>query len=326
MKKIINSVLLSLILIAMLSGSISAQTAAQTSPVSGTITYQTFYDNLSPYGTWIDYPTYGHVWNPRIDGDFRPYATNGNWAYSNDGWAWESNYSWGWAPFHYGSWLYDDSYGWLWVPGYDWSPAWVTWGSVDDYYCWAPIMPGVQVGLQFGSWRPHAFYWNVCDRAHIYDRNLGNVIEGRGRINDLAGRITIINNFNTTGLHNYYAKGPDVHDVEKYTNRTINPVTFKDVHKINRAGHQGNVMKIYRPSVQNPQPHEFRSAEAGQINPIRNEGQNPSIGRAEQRSNIESLPTHIDQGAFNRGGSFGGSGRSSFGGNGGRGGGGGRHR
>jgi hypothetical protein len=291
MKKIINSGLLSIILIVMFSGCTSSQIAAQTTP-AGTITYQTFYNALSPYGEWIDYPGYGHVWNPRADGDFRPYATNGNWAYSTDGWAWESNYSWGWAPFHYGSWLYDDMYGWLWVPGYDWSPAWVTWGFADNYYCWAPIMPGVQIDLQFGSWRPNAFYWNVCDRAHIYDRNPGSEIAGRDHINDIAGRITIINNFNSTRLHNYYAKGPDLGEVEKYTNKRINPVTFKDVRQISGIRHQGNVMNIYRPSVQNPQPHEFRRADVGHINPIQNDGQHPSMGRIEQRNNIESLPAH----------------------------------
>lgn len=295
-------------LVVMLSVSPSTQIWAQTTPVAGTITYQTFYDKLSPYGTWIDYPKYGHVWNPQVDGDFRPYATNGNWAYSNDGWAWQSNYSWGWAPFHYGSWLYDDNYGWLWVPGYDWSPAWVTWGSVDDYYCWAPIMPGLHIGLQFGSWRPHAFYWNVCDRAHIYDRNIGIEIEGRDRINAIAGRISIMNNFNSTDHHNYYAKGPDVHEVEKYTRRNITPITFKDVNKISNSRQEGNSMNVYRPTVQNPQPHEFRSAEAGKINPVQNAEQHPAIGKTEQRKNIESLPVHRDRDAFNRGGSFGGRG------------------
>lgn len=292
MKKIINSGLLSTILIVVFAVSAHTQVPAQTN-TAGPITYQTFYNGLSPYGTWIDYPGYGHVWNPHVDGDFRPYATNGNWAYSTGGWAWESNYSWGWAPFHYGSWLYDDMYGWLWVPGYDWSPAWVTWGTMDNYYCWAPIMPGVHIDLQFGSWRPNAFYWNVCDRAHIYDRNIGSRILGRGRINSIAGHISIMNNFNSTRLHNYYAKGPDLGDVERYTNKRINPVTFKDVGNASAMRREGNTMNIYRPSVQNPQPHEFRTADAAHINPIHTDGQQPSMGRTEQRNNIESLPNHI---------------------------------
>src|ERR1700749_3701227 len=65
-------------------------------------TNQVFYDELSPYGQWIDYPDYGYVWQPNVDADFRPYETNGYWAYSDYGWTWVSNYSWGWATFHYG--------------------------------------------------------------------------------------------------------------------------------------------------------------------------------------------------------------------------------
>src|SRR5690606_14132656 len=120
---------------------------------SATITYQTFYDELSPYGNWIEYPGYEHVWSPNVEGDFRPYLTNGNWEYTTDGWAWASNYDWGWAPFHYGRWLYEPSYGWLWVPGYEWSPAWVTWGEVDGFYAWAPLYPGVNMGYEYNDWR-----------------------------------------------------------------------------------------------------------------------------------------------------------------------------
>jgi hypothetical protein len=101
---------------------------------SGDVSYQTFYDNLSPYGQWIDYPNYGYVWSPSVGADFKPYATNGHWVYTDMGWTWASDYNWGWATFHYGRWFYDNSYGWLWVPGYDWAPAWVSWRSSNDYY------------------------------------------------------------------------------------------------------------------------------------------------------------------------------------------------
>src|SRR3569833_588337 len=69
-------------------------------------TDQVFYDELSPYGSWIDYPDYGYVWAPAVDNDFRPYATNGSWVYSDYGWTWASGYDWGWATFHYGRWFY----------------------------------------------------------------------------------------------------------------------------------------------------------------------------------------------------------------------------
>ena len=76
------------------------------------ITYQQFYNDLSPYGNWINYPGYGYVWMPGVTG-FRPYYTNGSWVYTNYGWTWASDYSWGWAPFHYGRWLNDRMYGWI---------------------------------------------------------------------------------------------------------------------------------------------------------------------------------------------------------------------
>ncbi len=84
--------------------------------------FQTFYDELEPYGTWVNYPRYGYVWRYRLaTTDFRPYSTNGRWVYTDDGWTWVSDYDWGWAPFHYGRWLYDDELGWLWVPGNEWA-------------------------------------------------------------------------------------------------------------------------------------------------------------------------------------------------------------
>ncbi len=269
-------------------------------PDPGPVTYQSFYDNLSPYGTWIDYPGYGHVWNPRAEAGFRPYATNGQWRYSGEGWVWQSNYNWGWAPFHYGRWLYDDNYGWLWVPGYDWSPAWVTWGSVNNYYAWAPLMPEVNVGVRYSDWRPHSAYWNMVPREHLGDRNVSNVIVRNVNIsntnvtnnntiniynkstnvtnNNITKNITIINNYNTSRTNNYYAKGPDVKEVEKYTRQPIQPVSFKEVHQIAKPNTNGNVMEVYRPVVQNPHQQNGPTAATAPTNnisrPISNDGSN----------------------------------------------------
>jgi hypothetical protein len=304
MKPVLKSGLVIMVISFMLSGCAGSNALSQNNVAVG-VTYQTFYDHLSPYGTWIDYPGYGHVWNPQLAGDFRPYASNGHWLFSEEGWTWASDYSWGWAPFHYGRWLYDDMYGWLWIPGYDWSPAWVTWGTVDDFYCWAPLMPGIDVGLQFGSWRPHSFYWNACRRDHIYDRHLAVAIERPAQITSIVNRIKIINNFTTTRAHNlYYSKGPDVHEVEKYVNRHISQASIKNVDRIPRVKNNGKTMRVYRPSVQDPgetvqrhrqniaQPREFRKVETEQSKPIRTEEQKPVLQRSEQRANIERLPLH----------------------------------
>ena len=31
--------------------------------------YEEFYDELSPYGSWVSYPQYGYVWVPRVSND-----------------------------------------------------------------------------------------------------------------------------------------------------------------------------------------------------------------------------------------------------------------
>src|ERR1700742_2282003 len=80
-------------------------------------TYQTFYDQLSPYGQWVNDPDYGYVWMPEVSADFKPYATDGHWVYTDEGWTWDSDYAWGWAAFHYGRWFFKDGYGWMWLPG-----------------------------------------------------------------------------------------------------------------------------------------------------------------------------------------------------------------
>ncbi|MBO9618570.1 MAG: hypothetical protein J7539_05980 [Niabella sp.] len=228
------ALLLAGMLISGCAASITAQAPVPVPTEDGPITYQTFYDDLSPYGTWIDYPGYGHVWHPGMGSGFRPYATGGHWVYSGEGWAWASDYSWGWAPFHYGRWIYDDAYGWLWVPGYTWSPAWVTWGYVDNYYCWAPLMPGVSVTAGFGSYMPHSIYWNMVERGHIYDRNVTTYVQHTEVVNNIQNRITIINNYNHTNINNhYYSTGPQVNEVQKYTNVHINTVNIREVNKNN---------------------------------------------------------------------------------------------
>ena len=128
------------------SATLPKQASAQESHVS----LQLFYDELSPYGQWIDYRDYGYVWLPDEGEDFVPYSTAGHWVYTDYGWTWVSDYEWGWAPFHYGRWDYDNYYGWLWVPDIEWGPSWVSWRSFDGYYGWEPMQPGISISFSFG--------------------------------------------------------------------------------------------------------------------------------------------------------------------------------
>jgi len=98
------------------------------------VSFQVFYDQLSPYGQWVDYANWGYVWIPDAGPDFEPYSTAGHWVMTKYGWTWVSEYPWGWAPFHYGRWDFNDDLGWFWIPDTEWGPAWVTWRRANGYY------------------------------------------------------------------------------------------------------------------------------------------------------------------------------------------------
>ncbi len=102
-------------------------------------------------GTWIQTDAYGYVWQPTInDPDWAPY-TEGHWVYSDAGWTWASDESFGWATYHYGRWVNLNGIGWCWVPGYTWAPAWVSWRYGDGYCGWAPLPPDSFVGIDYGG-------------------------------------------------------------------------------------------------------------------------------------------------------------------------------
>jgi hypothetical protein len=104
-----------------------------------------FYDEMAPYGRWVDC-RYGRCWVPgHIAADWQPYS-NGQWIYTEYGWTWVSNDPWGGTPYHYGTWASIEGYGWSWVPGTVWAPAWVTWSYSDNYVGWAPLPPTVVLG------------------------------------------------------------------------------------------------------------------------------------------------------------------------------------
>lgn len=131
---------------------------------------------LEGHGEWVDDTTYGTVWVPseeEVGADFVPYTTAGHWSYDDaTSWVWVSDYSWGWAPFHYGRWVHASRHGWAWIPGRTYAGAWVTWriGSGYDYIGWAPMGPswfwygGTAVGWNYG----YTPYYSYCPRQYIY--------------------------------------------------------------------------------------------------------------------------------------------------------------
>lgn len=147
-----------------------------------------FYADLVPYGAWARFPDLGWCWQPRVatmDREWRPYCQSGHWVETDSGWFWQSDYIWGWAPFHYGRWKFQDTCGWVWQPDTVWAPAWVTWRADGARWGWAPLPPqasfdpkdgyhfkGTVVGANcdFGL-RPEEF--TFIELKHFLDRDLG---------------------------------------------------------------------------------------------------------------------------------------------------------
>jgi len=112
-----------------------------------------FYDTLSPYGNWVYVPGYGRCWRPTVaisNPGWRPYVDRGRWVYSDSGWYWLSDYSWGATAFHYGRWFNDSRWGWCWWPDTVWAPSWVSWRYTSDYCGWAPLPPHCTYQSGFG--------------------------------------------------------------------------------------------------------------------------------------------------------------------------------
>jgi hypothetical protein len=236
-------------------------------PPAPEVSYQNFYDALSPYGEWIDNPEYGYVWMPNVGPDFKPYATNGNWVYTDEGWTWASDYSWGWAPFHYGRWFYQDGYGWMWMPGNEWAPAWVSWRRSPDYYGWAPLGPSVSITVAAGGgYNPPSHYWCFVPQQYVTSPHVTNyyvneqhnvtiinnttVIHNTTVVNNTYNNTTVVNNNinNTRVTVNNYAGGPDPGEVSRVTGTPLRPIA---VHESSTPGGNsgGGAFAIYRPRI-----------------------------------------------------------------------------
>ncbi|MBK8139999.1 MAG: hypothetical protein IPK57_02620 [Chitinophagaceae bacterium] len=247
MKRIMKIAALAFVLV--LGSSLRQTASAQYYDGQREVSYQTFYDELSPYGRWIDYPGQGYVWVPDAGPDFRPYSTNGHWVWTDDyEWMWVSDYDWGWGPFHYGRWDHDPFYGWYWVPGYEWSPAWVAWRDGGDYYGWAPIRPGINISINFniGRYSPPYDFWCFAPRRYIASPRIHDYYIDRRRNVTIINQTVIINNYNYS--RNIFRTGPRRADVEIYTGR-ITPVRFRDSYQPGRTQFRNNEVSVYRPNI-----------------------------------------------------------------------------
>ncbi|MBK7434748.1 MAG: hypothetical protein IPI66_13215 [Chitinophagaceae bacterium] len=241
------------------------------------VNFSLFQQTLSPYGRWMNNPRFGQVWisNQR---DFRPYYTDGHWEYTQYGWSWESDYDWGWAPFHYGRWEYDPYIGWMWIPGYDWGSAWVTWSSYDDYYGWAPLGYGVNINISFGA-MPYD-RWTFVPRRNMCERNMSSYYVNPMRDNRFRRAVVINNHY-----ENRFCKGPDRYEVQRYTRTPVQERRFEDRE---RYGKRNEVNRTDRDGRYN-QPDVNTDRRVNRNNPpIRNDENRVEMDRNRRQRNDDN--------------------------------------
>ena len=235
------------------------------------VTTQVFYDSLSPYGTWIYLDDHGWTWQPTVatvNVNWRPYYDRGHWIYTDAGWYWQSGYSWGWAPFHYGRWTLSAGCGWVWVPGTVWGPSWVSWRYTDAYCGWAPLPPyagysvglgftyqGSRVGVGFGFGLGYSHFSFVSRRrfgrrGHYHDRD--RIAETQQVYNDS----TVVNNYIVGDNNTIINEGISRDRLTRGNRDEIKKVALNDVGNAGqavdggRSSNESEAIGVYRPRVQ----------------------------------------------------------------------------
>lgn len=255
------------------SGISPKQVSAQQGPVD----FQVFYDELSPYGQWADFRSFGYVWFPDAGPGFAPYSSEGRWLLSDYGWTWISYYDWGWAPFHYGRWDYDNFYGWFWVPDNVWGPSWVNWRRADGYYGWSPMGPGFNTG--FGSnYDNYNGYWVFVRDRYIGRYNLDRYYVDRDEYDWIYSNSAMINNtYFDQNRNTTYVTGPTRADVQRDTGRKMRSYAVQEYDEPGQDVRNGSV-RIYRPEVVSNRESERQSAPSRitDLNEIRRSSENNS--------------------------------------------------
>lgn len=282
-----------------------ATTEAVAAPPAN-VTHNYFYDSLSPYGTWFEVEGYGRCWQPRVvvlQSGWRPYSDGGRWVYSDHGWYWHSDYSWGWAPFHYGRWFTHPRWGWCWRPDTVWGPAWVSWRYTDSYCGWAPLPPaaiytpgfgftyyGSSVGMSFGfglGWSSYAFVsW-----THFHDHRHYRHRIPHHQTRTIYERSTVVNNIVVGNNNTIINHGIGADRVRHFTKTDVRPVRVREVALADhdrrppgdRLDRNNRELVVHRPRLpQTPAspsaPHRIAPSGAGRDTAAVN---NPSANRVD---------------------------------------------
>ncbi|HZX75394.1 MAG TPA: DUF6600 domain-containing protein [Cyclobacteriaceae bacterium] len=208
------------------------------------VSFQLFYDQLSPYGHWVNYNGNGYAWIPTVSVGFVPYGTGGHWVYTEYGWMWVSDYPWGWAPFHYGRWNFEPAYGWIWVPDNVWGPAWVVWRHAPGYYGWVPM------GFHHDNDKDDARWIFVKDKDFDRPDVYRHYVSHTNNVTIIKNSTVVNNMKEENNRHVSYNAGPPKDDVQKVTGKTVRPIAVADNDKPGQQMDNGQI-RIYRPQIQN---------------------------------------------------------------------------
>jgi hypothetical protein len=242
--------------------------AAPIAPQS--VTVAQFYTELAPYGTWVDVPGYGHCWRPTVavwNSSWRPYGDGGRWLWTDSGWYWYSDYSWGWAPFHYGRWSCPSGIGWVWTPDTHWGPAWVSWRSTRSHCGWAPLPPAarfvaghgffhndlsVSVNFDFGLSDDHYVF---LPTSRFCDRRLSGHYLSRQHSATVYRESTVVNNYVTINKNTVINKGVGFERIASATRGNIRQVALKGVGEVRGTNlrretldAEGKTLTVVRPA------------------------------------------------------------------------------
>ncbi|MEO7299659.1 MAG: DUF6600 domain-containing protein [Verrucomicrobiota bacterium] len=227
-----------------------------------------FENTLSPYGNWIEVADYGRCWQPTVvlvNSGWRPYSDRGRWIYTSSGWYWQSDYSWGWAAFHYGRWHRDSGFGWVWVPGSTWGPSWVSWRYTDDYCGWAPLPPSAHfdgggfryrnahVGISF-DFGLHADFYSFLPTRNFCDRTPSRYYVSGNHSKTIYKNSVVVNNYISGNNNTVINQGISRDRISKVSRTPINTVALRELPKTSaptgRADKlEGNALTVFRPNV-----------------------------------------------------------------------------
>lgn len=261
-----------------------------------TVSFQSFYDVLSPMGEWIqitredidedlsdgegegryfayyyDEDDFLYIWKPQVSVDWKPYS-NGKWEYTDHGWLWISNDKWGNSTYNYGRWWNSPKYGWVWLPGYTWAPAWVRWkvSGDDKYIGWVPLTPKAKWKSESGISEKNYNYTNKdADWVFVETGNFAGEINSAAIKSVNENSALVKNSVNITDIRTEDDKiitnGPDVNRVEEKSGKKFGRKKLR-FSKENKSALIGdNDITVPKETFDRSNGHKFQKGKPGKF-------------------------------------------------------------